>query len=280
MNLCARGFLKCSCDAWGANLSYIPWEHCFSPDPSLQDSLLAPQSKFQLLLHCWHLCPRAQEVSTMLLGQSTWTCALLGQTLTRASLYLSLIPAAGIAVMPFIVLVPCLFFPALQSAGLLPGRSWPAANPSCSMRWVFTVGTYSVQKQRSFKGKKHSHWTKVAKKILWWLERNGCFRLLSLLCWLYQKYIPDCLTILALALLSCSACCLVSLIFIKWLFLKFMVCLAGKALDNIWHDDFFPFGDHWVMTVGPVLLILKPALVCRHPVGSSALLLCYNLFLS
>lgn len=197
--------------------------------PSKTPFLLAPQSKFQLLLHCWHLCPRAQEVSTMLLGQSTWTCDLLGQTLTRASLYLSLIPAAGIAVMPFIVFVPCLFFPALQSAGLLPGRSWPAANPSCSMRWVFPVGTYSVQKQRSFKGKKHSHWTKVAKKILWWLERNGCFRLLSLLCWLYQKYIPDCLTILALALLSCSACCLVSLIFIKWLFLKFMVCLAGKA---------------------------------------------------
>lgn len=216
----------------------------------------------------------------MLLDQSRWTCALLGQTLTRASLYLSLIPPANIAVMPIVVFVPCLFFPSLQSAGLVPSRSWLAANPSCPTKWVFPVGTHSVQKHRSFKGKKHSHWTKVAKKILQRLGRNGCFRLLSLFCWLYQKYIPDCLTILDVALLSCSAYCLVSLIFIKWLFLKFMVCLAGKALDNIWQDDFFLFADPWVMTVGLVLLIPKPALVCRHSMGSCALLLCYNLFLS
>lgn len=91
-------------NAWRANPSYTP-EMTVSHQTHLSKTpfLLAPHSKFQLLLHCWHLSPRAQEVSTRLLVQSRWRCALLDQALTRSNLYLSLIPPAGIAVMPAIV---------------------------------------------------------------------------------------------------------------------------------------------------------------------------------
>lgn len=138
--------------AWGANPSYTP-EQTISYQTHLSKTpfLLAPHNKFQLLLHYWYLSRRAQEVSTMLLVQSRWRCALLGQALTRSNLYLSLIPPAGIAVMSAIVLVCCVLSPALQSVGLVPSRGWYAANPSCPKRWMYSVGTCFVQKQGSFK---------------------------------------------------------------------------------------------------------------------------------
>lgn len=108
--------------------------------------LLVPHIKFQLLLYCWHLPPRALEVSTTLLVQSRWRCALLGWALTRSYLYLSLIPPACHS--------SCLLSPLSISTicRIDPKQRLMCCHLPCPKGWVSLVRTCSVQKQWSFWG--------------------------------------------------------------------------------------------------------------------------------